>query len=59
MTGTCHFSKTTGFGTTVLGSAYVGTGSGTEAQLQTAVGTIGPISVCINANENFMGYSGG
>jgi len=30
-----------------------------ETCLQEAVATVGPISVCINANGNFMGYSGG
>jgi len=30
-----------------------------ESGLQEAVANVGPISVCINANGNFMGYSGG
>jgi len=30
-----------------------------ESGLQDAVANVGPISVCINANGNFMGYTGG
>ena len=55
--GSCKFSKTTGFGTKITGHKSMG--AGTEANLMTAVATFGPIAVTVHAEDDFGSYKSG
>ena len=55
--GSCKFSKTTGFGTKITGHKSMG--AGTEANLMTAVATFEPIAVTVHAEDDFGDYKSG